>query len=204
MNTSKLTSKSAGAGLLTAIVASLCCITPVFSLLAGVGGIASSFSWMEPFRPYLIVMTIGVLGFAWYQKLKPQTTEQIECACEEDEKPSFWQSKMFLGLISVFAIVMLSFPSYSHIFYSETTISQTEAFREPIKYEFGITGMTCTGCEEHVKHEVAKLPGINTLEVSHENGNAIVAFDNAQTNIDSITAAINLTGYEVTSNKELK
>ncbi|MEQ8679075.1 MAG: heavy metal transporter, partial [Cyclobacteriaceae bacterium] len=42
-----LSSKSAGAGLFAAIVASLCCITPVFSLLAGIGGIAATFSWME-------------------------------------------------------------------------------------------------------------------------------------------------------------
>lgn len=211
MNASKLTSKSVGASLLTAIVASLCCITPVFSLLAGVGGIAASFSWMEPFRPYLIALTIGVLGFAWYLKLKPRTAEQIECACEpvrpvggEDEKPSFWQSKMLLGLVTVFSVVMLSFPGYSHIFYPETQISQTEAVLKPIKYEFKITGMTCTGCEEHVKYEIAKLPGISTLEVSHENGNAIVAFDKTQTNIDSIAVAINLTGYKVKSKKELK
>lgn len=211
MNASKLTSKSVGAGLLTAIVASLCCITPVLSLLAGVSGIAASFSWMEPFRPYLIVLTVGVLGFAWYQKLKSRTTKQIECACEpvqsgggEDEKPSFWQSKLFLGSVTVFAIVMLSFPVYSHIFYPDIQISQAETFLEPVKYEFEITGMTCTGCEAHVKHEIAKLSGINILEVSHEKGNAIVAFDNILTNIDSIAAAINLTGYKVKSKKELK
>ena len=134
MNASKLSSKSVGAGLLTAIVASLCCITPVLSLLAGVSGIAASFSWMEPFRPYLIALTIGVLGFVWYQKLKPRTAEQIECACPgggEDDKPSFWQSKLLLGLVTVFAIVMLSFPVYSHIFYPDTQISQAETFLGP-------------------------------------------------------------------------
>lgn len=59
------------AGILTAIAASLCCITPVLALLVGTSGIASSFSWMEPFRPYLIGFTILVIGYAWYQKLKP-------------------------------------------------------------------------------------------------------------------------------------
>ncbi|PZX67881.1 hypothetical protein LY54_00620, partial [Salegentibacter mishustinae] len=42
-----------GAGLLTAAAASLCCITPILALISGSAGIASSFSWMEPFRPYL-------------------------------------------------------------------------------------------------------------------------------------------------------
>ena len=60
----KSENKLIGAGLLTAITASLCCITPVLALIAGTSGIASTFSWIEPFRPYLIGLTILVLGFA--------------------------------------------------------------------------------------------------------------------------------------------
>lgn len=105
-----------GTGVLTAIAASLCCITPVLAVVAGSSGIASSFSWMEPARPYLIGFTVLVLGFAWYQKLKPRTAEEIECDCEENEKPSFWQSRKFLGIVTVFAALMLTFPYYSSIF----------------------------------------------------------------------------------------
>lgn len=79
--------------LLTAITASLCCITPVLALIAGSSGIASTFSPLEPFRPYLIGLTIFILGFAWYQKLK--TEKEIDCECESDEKPKFIQSKPF-------------------------------------------------------------------------------------------------------------
>jgi len=68
----KTDNKLIGTGLLTAIAASLCCITPVLALIAGTSGLASTFSWLEPFRPYFIGLTILVLAFAWYQKLKPQ------------------------------------------------------------------------------------------------------------------------------------
>jgi hypothetical protein len=114
----KSENKLIGAGLLTAITASLCCITPVLALIAGTSGIASTFSWIEPFRPYLIGLTILVLAFAWYQKLKPQ--KEIDCECETDEKPKFIQSKKFLGIVTVFAIVMLAFPYYSGVFYPNT------------------------------------------------------------------------------------
>lgn len=67
------------AGLLTATAASLCCITPVLALLGGASGLASSFSWIEPFRPYLIGLTVLVFALAWYQKLKPQ--KQVDCDC---------------------------------------------------------------------------------------------------------------------------
>ena len=40
--------------LLTALPGSLCCITLVLALIAGTSGLASTFSWLTPFRPYLV------------------------------------------------------------------------------------------------------------------------------------------------------
>jgi mercuric ion transport protein len=193
--------KLIGAGLLTAITASLCCITPVLALIAGTSGIASTFSWIEPFRLYLIVMTILVLAFAWYQKLKPQ--KEIDCECETTKKPKFIQSKKFLGIVTVFSIVMLAFPYYSKIFYPNTEKQIIVVDKSDLKKtEFKISGMTCASCEEHVNHEVNKLNGIVNSKASYENGNAIIEFDKSETNETEIEKAINSTGYKVTDKKE--
>ena len=197
----KSENKLIGAGLLTAITASLCCITPVLALIAGTSGIASTFSWIEPFRPYLIGLTILVLCFAWYQMLKPK--KEIDCECETDEKPKFTQSKTFLGIITVFAIVMLAFPYYSGIFYPDTAKHIIVVDKSDIKTtEFKISGMTCAGCEEHINHEVNKLSGIVSSKASYESGNAIIEFDKTKTNEAEIEKAINSTGYNVTDKKE--
>ena len=196
----KSENKLISAGLLTAITASLCCITPVLALIAGTSGIASTFSWIEPFRPYLIGLTILVLGFAWYQKLKHK--KEIDCECETDEKPKFIQSKTFLGIVTVFAIVMLAFPYYSGIFYQNTERQIIVVDKSDIKTtEFEISGMTCASCEEHVNHEVNKLNGIVNSKVSYENGNGIIEFDKTKTNETEIENAINSTGYKVTDTK---
>lgn len=190
-----------GAGLLTAIIASLCCITPVLALIAGISGIASTFSWIEPFRPYLIGLTVLVLGFAWYQKLKPQ--KEIDCECETDEKPKFIQSKKFLGIVTVFAILMLAFPYYSEVFYPNTEKQVIVVDKSDIKtMEFKIRGMTCASCEEHVNHEVNQLNGIVISKASYENGIAIIEFDKTKTNETEIEKAIISTGYQVTDKKE--
>jgi copper chaperone CopZ len=197
----KKDNKLIGAGILTAFAASLCCITPVLALIAGTSGLAASFSWLEPFRPYLIGLTILVLGFAWYQKLKPQ--KEIDCDCETDEKPKFIQSRKFLGIVTVFAIVMLAFPYYSGIFYPNTEKQIIVVDKSDIKTtEFKISGMTCASCEEHVNHEVNKLNGIVNSKASYENGNAIVEFDKTKTNETEIENAINSTGYKVADKKE--
>jgi mercuric ion transport protein len=179
-----------GVGLLTAITASLCCITPVLALIAGTSGLATTFSWIEPFRPYLVGLTILILGFAWYQKLAPKaliTRTEMDCNCDSEAKPKFAQSKFFLGIVTVFAMVMLAFPYYSSIFFPKTQEQIIVAEKYNIqKDEFTIKGMTCAGCEQHVNLEVNKLAGIINSSASYENGNAIVENDNSKTNITEI------------------
>ena len=197
----KTKNKLIGTSLLTAITASLCCITPVLALVAGTSGIASTFSWIEPFRPYLIGLTILVLGFAWYQKLKHK--KEIDCECETDERPKFIQSKRFLGIVTASAMVMLAFPYYSGIFYPKTekqimVVDKSDLFTT----KFEISGMTCASCEEHVNHEINKLDGIVNSNASYENGNAIIQFDKTKTNVTEIEKAINATGYKVTHIEE--
>jgi copper chaperone CopZ len=203
----KSDNKLIGASLLTAITASLCCITPVLALIAGTSGIASTFSWIEPFRPYLIGITILVLGFAWYQKLIPITVgtqKEVDCECETDVKPKFLQTKPFLGIVTVFALIMMAFPFYSEIFYPNTEKQLIVVDKSDIKTtEFKIDGMTCASCEEHVNHEVNKINGIVNSKASYKNGNAIIEFDRTKSNEIEIEKAVNSTGYKVTDKKEI-
>jgi copper chaperone CopZ len=130
--------------------------------------------------------------------LKPVKIEADDCGCEV-RKTSFLQSKLFLGIVTVFAVIMLSFPCFSHIFYSQGKEQIIEVDKAKLQTaEFKISGMTCESCEDHVKHEVIKLTGIVNTTVSYENENAVVQFDSTQTTIEKITEVINLTGYEAT------
>ena len=190
-----------GAGILTALAASLCCITPVLAFIAGASGMASAFSWLEPARPYFMGGTALILGFAWYQKLKPKKAE-VDCDCEE-EKTSFWQTKSFLGIVTVFAGLMLAFPHYSHVFYPDNSkevnvvVDQQNIFQT----NFSIEGMTCTGCENHIIHAVNELEGIMEVKASYEEGNAMVRWNKSKTSLEAIEQAINATGYKAVDHK---
>ncbi len=187
-----------GTGLLTALAASLCCITPVLAFVAGSSGIATSFSWMEPLRPYLIGFTVLVLGFAWYQKLKPVKETDIECDCETDEKPSFWQSRRFLGIVTVFAAIMLAFPYYSDIFYPDNSKDQTILNTSLIQtVQFEIEGMTCEACDNHVAHAAQDVEGVVEAVADHKTGLASIRFDGSETTSEKIIESINATGYRV-------
>ncbi|GAA4410506.1 hypothetical protein GCM10023187_35190 [Nibrella viscosa] len=187
------------AGLLTAAAASLCCLTPVLAFLGGASGLASSFAWVEPFRPYLIALTLLFFAFAWYQNLKPQ--KQVDCNCDTDTKPTVLQSKTFLSIVTVVAGLLVTFPYYAKAFYPiydqpKVVINNQAGIKQA---EFTIKGMTCEGCTEHVNSEIAKVKGVVQYQTSYEKAYTIVKFDNTKTSIDSIAKAINNTGYKVTS-----
>ncbi|HNP16840.1 MAG TPA: cation transporter [Fulvivirga sp.] len=60
-----------------------------------------------------------------------------------------------------------------------------------------IKGMTCSGCEEHVKHEVNNLEGISEVNASFEKGNAVIKYNTDKVSEAQIEEAINKTGYTV-------
>lgn len=203
MANESVSNKWASAGMISALAASLCCIAPVVALIAGTSGIAANFSWIEPFRPFLIGITISLIGFAWYLNLKPSKQEKLDFDCEEDEKKPFIQSRAFLGIVSLFAGLMLAFPYYSHAFYPQKEITALEISQEKPtqKLVLDIKGMTCSGCEAHVEQAAQKLEGIQKAKASYAKGKAEIEFDPAKTNPEKIIEAVKTTGYKITASK---
>ena len=189
-----------GVGVFAAIAASLCCITPVMTLLAGASGAASSLSWLEPARPYLIGLAMVALGFAYYRSLNAKQ----DSSCGPDgncaiEKKSFLSSRTFLTIITLAAISMIAFPYYSKVFYPKAE-KQNVVVVESNNIQsasFQIKGMTCAGCEEHVNSEISKVPGVLDYKTSYANRNSIVTFDSSRVDEQTIEVAINKTGYKV-------
>lgn len=189
--------KLMGAGIVSALAASLCCITPVLALIAGTGSMAASLSWIEPARPYMIGLTIVVLGIAWYQQLRPRPKD--ECGCDPAPRKLF-QSRKFLAIITAISGLMIAFPAYSHLFYTKTQKTSTAIGTISIQaLEVNIQGMTCTACEQHVAHEVDQLSGVIRSTVSYDKKNAIIEFNPSQTTATAIIAAVDKTGYKVVS-----
>ncbi len=184
-------------GILTAVGASLCCITPVLAVISGASGFASTFSWLEPFRPFLIGITLIVLAYAWYSKLKQE--KEVDCACEEETNSSFTKGKNFLGLVTFFAVAMLAFPYYSSIFFNNdspnTIIVQSQNIQT---LQVDIEGMTCDACEHHVNHAVNQLEGIVKIQTSYKDANSNIQFDSTRVTIKDILIAIESTGYTIT------
>ena len=198
-----ITSKAVtGVGIVAAIAASLCCITPLLALLAGASGAASSLSWLEPARPYLIGLAIAALAFAWYKSLSK--TQNTECgpdgACVV-EKKSFLASRTFLIIITIAAIALITFPYYANVFYPKPQ-PQNVIVVESNNIQsasFNIKGMSCKGCETEVNNELHKVAGVIDAQTFYDKGTSIVKYDKSKATIDQLKSAIAQTGYKVTN-----
>ncbi|VAW22956.1 putative mercuric transport protein [hydrothermal vent metagenome] len=202
-NTERSNKKWLGAGILAALAASLCCITPILAILGGLGGVASAFSWLEPFRPYLIALTVIVLGVAWYKTVKPKSAD-VDCDCEEETKGRFINSKSFLLIITLISALLLAFPYYSGIFVPKQETKKVLIVNEKnlVKMKFSINDMACSACEGHINHNISELEGVLNVETSYKQKESVVLFDTTKTKVKDIEKAVDETGYTVSEYKK--
>lgn len=189
-----------GAGLLAALAASLCCIAPLLAVVGGLGGAASAFAWLEPYRPYLVGLTVTVLGFAWYRQLRPAPAA-ADC-CAVPEKKPLMQTTAFLGAVTVLAALLLAFPYYGTKLYpaARPTAPAVAANGAALSWQtrtYRIGGMSCEACARHVEHAVQQVPGVQAVVVSYDQATAQVRFDAAHAQPAQVENAINGTGYHV-------
>jgi copper chaperone len=64
-----------------------------------------------------------------------------------------------------------------------------------MKSEFQVTGMTCGHCESAVRSEVAKLPGVEQIEVTASSGRLVVTSSGQPADAE-IIAAVDEAGYD--------
>ena len=62
--------------------------------------------------------------------------------------------------------------------------------------QFQVTGMTCGHCEMSVREEVQEIPGVDSVEVSHQSGRLAV-ISAGPVDEAAVAAAVEEAGYQV-------
>ncbi len=72
--------------------------------------------------------------------------------------------------------------------------------KKPVeRVHIGIGGMTCVACAGSVEATLRRTPGVESASVDLSSEKAIIRFDPSQTDIEQLRAAVESTGYTVTS-----
>lgn len=65
----------------------------------------------------------------------------------------------------------------------------------PQTVTLAVPGMTCAACPITVKTAIAKVPGVNKVDVNFDKREAVVTFDDAKASVQKLTQATENAGY---------
>ncbi|PKM33758.1 MAG: mercuric transport protein periplasmic component [Gammaproteobacteria bacterium HGW-Gammaproteobacteria-12] len=75
------------------------------------------------------------------------------------------------------------------------TLVATPAWAAMQTVTLAVPGMTCAACPFTVKKALTKVDGVTKAEVSYENREAIVIFDDTKTSVEALSKASENAGY---------
>lgn len=175
------------AGILAALLGSICCIGPLLLLAVGLGAgaaVIGKYHW------FFVVGAMAVLGWAWINYFR----EKTRCACEHWAMRGRGSNLLTLLVASVIVLTFAGLNIWSYAFAGSppaTPIASANLQRVVIPVE----GMTCVTCEIAVRNALKKVNGVAFAHVSIATKNATVDYDPTRTNSEQLVAAINSTGY---------
>jgi mercuric ion transport protein len=107
----KASSATMAGSVVSGILASACCMGPLLLAFLGISGAALA-RVLEPFRPYLLVVTYALLGGAFYVTYRPPAG-----ACGPGQACNMPRTnrlgKAMLWIAAIVVVLTTSFPWYS-------------------------------------------------------------------------------------------
>ena len=107
----KATGAVLAGSVLGGILASACCLTPVVFALLGISGAALAHGF-EPLRPYMLLLTYGLLGGGFYLAHRPRPRECAPgelCAMPAASRVG----RVMLWVVTLLVLLTTTFPWYS-------------------------------------------------------------------------------------------
>ncbi|KAA3617251.1 MAG: hypothetical protein D8M58_03305 [Calditrichaeota bacterium] len=182
----------------TAIMASVCCVGPLILLCFGIGGAwVGNLTAFEPLRPYLIIVTLSILGYVFYKTYSRPNAENCEpgsyCANPKSEKIN----KVTLWISTIFVFGLLSSPYIVEGFISgENTIADGPYKSVKLKeVTLDVPGMNCASCPFTVQKSLKKLDGVVSAKATLENKKAVVKYDPLKVTPKQMIEATKNAGY---------
>lgn len=181
--------KAKQAGILAALLASICCIGPLLLIAIGLGGGAV---FVGRYHWFFLIGGLVVLTWAWAKYLR----EKASCDCEHKTMEGRRSGMITLLLVTVLVLGFAALNISRYVFAgAPPTSEQTQLANGLSRVVIPVEGMTCATCEIAVRHALRRVDGVKSMQVSAASKTATVDYEPRKTNPEQLVAAINSTGY---------
>lgn len=189
-----------------AIAASACCILPLIlgAVSAGTAGFGTA---LAPYRPYLMGLTLLLLGAGFYFTYRPAKAANSDsdcCAVTETDCCATNKvlrmkrlSKALLWAVTVFTLAVMAYPWVAQYRAGASAASALVAATPPKAQTalFTIPSMDCPACAVNIADALKKTPGVYDAKVDFDTKQASVHYNPGQVNITKLREAIDRTGF---------
>ncbi len=189
-------------GLFAAIAASACCIIP---LILGTASAGSAWfgSALAPYRPYLMLLSIALLGFGFYFSYRP---EKIDCdnGCCQSIKVLRYRrlSRILLWGVTIFSVWSMAYPSMTSRVFGKDEIDTHLAKASTIEGRRAVLSIDnsfiCTDCLPAMLGVVRKTPGVYSADSSLKSKKIFLQYNPKMVSIKHIESLIEKNGFSVT------
>jgi len=187
--------KAKRAGIVSALLASICCIGPLLLIAIGLG---SGAAFVGRYHWFFLIGGIAVLTWAWTKYLREKTV----CDCEHK---SMNGRKAGLFTLLVATVIVLGFAGLNisrYVFASAAPSTQTQTADGVSRVVIPVEGMTCATCEIAVRAALGRVNGVKAAHVSVASKSATVDYDPTRISAERLVAVINSTGYRAALSKQ--
>ncbi|MDZ7362053.1 MAG: mercuric transporter MerT family protein [candidate division KSB1 bacterium] len=191
------TTLSTVGSVVTAIVASLCCIGPAVLAIVGAGSLGA-FAAFEKYRLYFIGITAVLLGAAFYLTYRKREVKCEDGSCKI-EGAGKW-NKLGVWSATIIAVLAISYPYLA----AKPSATTNAAFTPKATVVLEVKGMTCTACASHIQTALSGVKGVHSASVTYETGKAVIAYDSALVQPNALIKQVEETGYSATLAPENK
>lgn len=171
-----------------ALASAVCCTFPLILVSLGIGGAwLSRLAVLEPYRPLFIVLSLGLLGFAFYEGYR--RLKAPDCARKSKMRAMY--------VLPVAGLTVLGLIISPWLFASMSSASKKEAGAgatlDHVVLE--VESMTCASCDIRIRMALGRLDGVADARASLNPPRVAVQYDPAQTSIQAIVKTVEEAGY---------
>lgn len=184
--------KASKLSILSAFVASICCIGPLVLILLGLGSLGIG-AVIGKYHWYFIAGALVLIIFAWRSFFKERKTCNLKGCQMENKKITL----ITLTIATLIVAIFVALNVYTYAMQKDYLKEKGEAVSVETKtVNIPVEGMTCFTCEVTVSTALKKTDGVINAKASAKEGIASVNYNPNKTDIEQLIEAINKTGYK--------
>lgn len=182
--------KAGNAGVVSALLASVCCIGPLLLVAIGLG---SGAAFIGRYHWFFLIGGLAVLTWSWAKYLREKTV----CDCEHTTMPGRRAAFSTLLIATVIVLGLAGLNISRYVFARAPGTSPKQVVADGLtRVVIPVEGMSCATCEIVVRRALGQVSGVKVARVSVVAKTAEVDFDPRRTTTAALVSAINATGYQ--------